>query len=670
MPIDERMVKWDDAPASDAPAGIDPKMVKWSNVKSADYEAGRNDPSSFSGARRGLLSVLNGPTFGFGDEIAGAVGGAIDSLKPGGKLADLGSNYRANRDFARGAQDLEKETNPWATGLTQMAASLPLGALKLFGAGAAATPMGILGQTGRGAAAGGVYGAASGAGNSTADTLSGFGMDALKGGALGATLGGAAVPLGRVASAAGGNIAQRVNESAASSYARSKVAEAFARDGRGSVVQSNLSNPMLQAEARFGKLGDAARVADAGGQNTRALLDTVATLPGATKDAAERMIRERQAGSAGRLIGAADRALGTHGDRLSGTVDDLVTMRATAAEPLYQQIGQTTIAQPSQGLRAAIAAADELGATRIGQQMSTARQVPYTLDTQNPTGWSMRDLDHVKQGMDQLIAKQWDAVNGKLTPLGASYQQLKDRLVGELDSATMNPQTGASLYKSARDAFAGPSALIDAARAGQSSISKNEAAISQITSKFSASEQEAFKVGAFEALREKLGRSDAGRTEVLNMWKNPATRDRLQAMFGSESAFRSFAAEAAKESRLKLLESTGRGSQTAARQYAAGDLDVGALRDAGQAVGSAASGNIPGLLSSAAGAWNRVKTPEATRDQMGKILLSGGAQGKSNLLDLRDFTARINSNRALWANESGLLGNQSGSMIGSGLLGN
>lgn len=654
---------------SDIAAMSAPK-AKLPPARSADYEAGRNDPSALSGVKRGLLSVLNGPTFGFGDEIAGAVGGAIDSLKPGGKFAQIGDNYRANRDFARGAQDLERETNPWTTGITQMAASAPMGAMKLFSAGATAVPMGMAGQMGRGAATGGVYGALSGAGNSTADDLGGVGMDALKGGALGASLGGAAVPLGRVAGAAGGNIAQRVSENAAAKYAKEKIAEAFSRDGRGAVVQAGLSNPIMQAEARLGKLGDAAVLADSGGVATRGLLDTMATLPGATKDAAERMIRDRQAGSASRLIGAANKSLGTNGDRLAGTVDDLVTMRATASEPLYQQIGQTTIAQPSAALRAAVAAADELGATRIGQQMSTARQVPYTLDTQNPSGWAMRDLDHVKQGMDQLIAKQWDAVNGKLTPLGASYQQLKDRLVGELDSATINPATGASLYKSARDAFAGPSALIDAARAGQSSISKNEAAISQLTAKFSTSEQEAFKVGAFEALREKLGRSDAGRTEVLNMWKNPATRDRLQAMFGSESAFRSFAAETAKESRLKLLESTGRGSQTAARQYAAGDLDVPAMREAGQALGSAASGNIPGMLTSVAGAWNRVKTPEAVRDQMGKMLLSGGADARGNLFNLRDFTARINGDRALWANEAGLLGNPSGSLIGGGLLGN
>lgn len=89
----------------------------------------------------------------------------------------------------------------------------------------------------------------------------------------------------------------------------------------------------------------------------------------------------------------------------------------------------------------------------------------------------MNDLDHVKQGIDQKIAKQWDAVAGKLTPLGLAYQDLKTKLVNELDHATTDLKSGRSLYKSARDAFAGPSALIDAAQQGRNAMSKDGAAI-------------------------------------------------------------------------------------------------------------------------------------------------------------------------------------------------
>jgi len=676
---------WDNDPvvgqtAPAAPAAK-PASRQESRTTNADYQAGRGMKNSGGqGVGRFLLSTLNGPTMGFGDEIAGAVGGAIDSIKPGGKLSDIRNNYVANRDFARGAQDAEKEDYPWQTAGFQTVASLPLGAAgKLLGAaptaaGAIAKPVNMLGQVLNAGKVGAAYGAASGAGNSTSETVGGLATDTAIGGASGAALSAVALPVSRVLGAVGSNVAQRVSAKSAGRAAEEKVAEALVRDARGAVVQSGASNPVKQATNRLAKLGDEAVLADAGGQNTKSLLDLLATLPGKTKDAANTLIHDRQSGRAGRLIGAADKALGTNGQRLAGTVDDLVTARSTAAAPIYQQLHQQSVA-PSPALQSIVQAADELGAVTLGRKMSTAAQQPFTLNSapaprngltnQNGQQWSMRDLDHVKQGLDQLISKQWDAVNGKLTPLGGKYELLKNNLVKEMDTATMDPQTGASLYKSARDAFSGPSAMIDAARAGQMSISKNEAAIAQIAGKLSESERKAFQVGAFEALREKVGRSEGGRTEIIDMWKNPAIQDKLKALFGNERSFREFAATAAKEGRLKGLESVGRGSQTAARQYAAGDLDVPALADAGTAVASAATGNIPGALRGIANTWNRVKTPEATRNAMGQILMSGGAEGKNRLAAMADLTARINAQHA---KENGLIGVLAAKPAGSWFL--
>jgi hypothetical protein len=635
--LDLSAVQWDEPAAPAAKPAGKPGPSK-------DYQAGAQAP----GALQGLLSVVNGPLMGFGDEVAGVIGAGIDGVRKGANFADA---YRENRDFARGAQDNQRKENPWTTGLTQVAASLPLGAVKLFGAaapaaGAVAKPVNMLGQMLNAAGTGAAYGGASGAGNSTADTVGGLAKDAGMGALTGAALSSAAVPVAGVLGAAGSNIAQRVSSKSAGRAAEEKVAEALVRDARGSVVQSGASNPINQATNRLAKLGDEAVVADAGGQNTKSLLDLLATLPGKTKDAANTLIHNRQSGRAGRLIGAADSALGTNGQRLSGTIDDLVTARSTAAAPLYNELRQVSI-QPSANLQGIVKTADDLGATALGREMATARQQAFTLDSKNPGTWGMGDLDHIKQGLDQVLSSR-KALNpdGSLTPIGHAYQSLKDKLVAELDNATLNPQTGASLYKSARDAFAGPSALIDAAKAGQSSISKNEAAIAQITGKLSESERKAFQVGAFEALREKVGRSEGGRTEIIDMWKNPAVQAKLKALFGNERSFREFAATAAKEGRLKGLESVGRGSQTAARQYAAGDLDVPALADAGSAVASAATGNIPGALRGIANTWNRVKTPEATRNAMGQILMSGGQAGQNRLAAMADMTARINAQHA------------------------
>lgn len=98
-------------------------------------------------------------------------------------------------------------------------------------------------------------------------------------------------------------------------YAMEKVAQALERDKAGA------ADPLNRAGARLAKLGDEATVADAGGQNTKQLLDTLATLPGQTKDSAERLIRSRQAGRGGRLIEAAEAGLSPKGARLAGTLE-------------------------------------------------------------------------------------------------------------------------------------------------------------------------------------------------------------------------------------------------------------------------------------------------------------------------------------------------------------
>lgn len=638
--------------------------------KSAAYDEGRQANSSL----QGLVAAVNGPLMGFGDEVLAALGTPLKSLVNG---QSMGDNYRELRDGYRGMIDARTEEAPITTALTQAATSAPMLVLnplgKVAGAAKALIPgvrtaqnavkvAGVLPRVGQAAASGFGYGVVQGVGDSTSEDIDGMLRDGLASGVTGAVLGGAAVPVSSVLGAGVNNIRQRFSKSSAAEYAKQKVAESIARDARGTVFQAGQSNPVNQATARLEKLGGEATIADAAGQNTKQLLDTIATLPGRTKDAAEQLIHSRQSGRAGRLITAAEDGLSPQGQRLSPQVEQWVTQRQAAATPLYNQLRATNLT-PSGRLQSIVTAADDLGAVSLGREMSTARQMPFTLDAKSPGSWSMNDLDHVKQGLDQKIAKQWDAVEGKLTPLGSAYQELKNNLVKELDHATIDQQTGSSLYKSARDAFAGPSALIDAAQKGRASLSKDGASIANITTGMSQSEMQGFRLGAFEALRNKLGK-EAGQTEILKMWKEPATRERLQEIFGDEFKFRSFAATVAQEARLKGLESVGRGSQTAARQFGAGDLDVSALGEAGGAIAAAKTGNVVGALGTARNVWNKIATPEKVRDEIGGLLMSKGEDGQQSLQSLSDLIRTINEKNGVFANGmGGLLGSQIGSRL-------
>jgi hypothetical protein len=663
---------WQDAPAvkaadevapawASAPA-VDAKPAKKVNK---DYKEGREAP----GWQQGLASVINGPLMGFGDEVLGAVGGAIDTMKPT-KLSDLivgkktfAENYRANRDTVRGMQDQQREENPWTTGLTQMAASGPL---MLLGGGGAVAPganavrtTGVLANTGRAAATGVGYGAVGGLGNSRAETLGGMALDTGVGATLGGVLGAGSTPVIAGMGAAGSNIHARLSEAAAARHASEKIAQAFARDGRGSVFTSGQANPVTQAAARLGKLGDEAALVDAGGKNVNQLLDTLATLPGQTKDAVVQLQRQRTAGAAGRLRDAANTATGANGQRLNTTIEALDQTRRQAAGPLYERLRQVSVTADDE-LGQIVQAANQLGALGEARTMATALREPFSLDPAQPGTWAMRDLDHVKRGLDAMIQKNMTPT-GQTTPVGMAFTRLRDSLVAKLDGLTTNPQTGQSLYRSARDAYAGPSQLMDAAQRGRQALAQDEAGVQAMVRGMSGGELEAFRIGAFEALRGKLG-TQSGQTNIINMWKEPATREKLQVIFGDERSFREFATAAAREGVLKRVQSVGTGSQTASRGAGMADLDAGAMGEMASAVGNAKAGNPLGAFGAARALWGRVATPETVRNQMGNQLLSRGPQAQQNLNSLRDLIQQINLQQATTYGNVGtgsaLIGNQ------------
>jgi len=662
----------------EAPAGRFEMLEGKAN--NPNYQAGRRA----SDLKRWTATIANGPLMGFADEIGGAIGGAYDTLtQPSQTLSGLvtgkqpktfAENYQANRDAIRGMEAQTKEDYPLVSAGLQIGASLPLGFVRLGLGGAnvvrqsVAPMMGTVEKLARTAGIGAGYGAVGGLGNSEADTLGGMAADTGLGAATGAVLSptlGAGV---NVIGAGVNNVRQRVSQSAADQAAMAKVAEALSRDARGTVFTSGQANPLTQTLARYDKLGDPAVLADAGGVSTNKLLDQMVTLPGRSAETTAQLLRQRQAGVGNRMRANADSALGTQGQRLTDTVENLISQRELAAGPLYAQLHRVNVpATPK--LTGILQAADDLGATKLGQEIATARELPWTLTLNKPgQDWTyyrydMRDLDHVKQGLDQLLTSR-KALNadGTLTPLGNAYNNLKTKLLAELDQATTNRQTGESLYRSARNAFAGPSALIDAASAGRRAVNMDEAGIQQAVRALSGSEQEAFRIGAYEGLRQKLG-TQGGQTNIMAMWKNPSTQEQLRAIFGDERSFRDFAANTAKEAALKRLQSVGQGSQTASRLAGMADLDNPALSGAAGALASAKTGNPIGVLAGANKLYSAVAMPETTRNQIGQLLLSGGQQGRNNLVNMGDLIARINQQRALLNQTTGQMGSQIGNQL-------
>lgn len=629
-----------------APAGLkrvtDPLILKSLENKkpSMQEQYGEFKERDTRGRALGANALLQGMTFGFGDEIVGAAGAlaglplklvpdALASrLSPEDQAArsrSFGENYVAARDKSRGMLAEFQAESPGLNIATQAVGGLMLPVPG--GKAIEAATQGIKSPVGRtvanlaaqGAVAGGIGGA--GAASSAAEIPGAI--------ARGAAFGAAAAPV--VAAGAGGvggvvnNVRGRFSEGAAGDLARRRFATAMLQD----------ETTPLRVGARLEKLGDRAVIADGGGQNVRNLADLMATLPGQTANRAEQLIHKRQAGRGPALIGSAEQAMETGGQRMAPTVQEWIALRESDAQPWYDKAHAIQI-RPDSELRAIVSAADELGAISEARKIATAKRKPLSLDSA-ASEWSMLDLDRVKQGLDVQIGNSFTK-RGEATPVTRALMGLKTDLVKRLDAATDG------VYAEARKVWAGPTAMTEAAEKGRKVMSMDDASIRQVTAELEGSELQAFQLGAFEALRAKLG-TEAGQTSILKMWKEPATREKLQAMFPTERAFREFASTVAAEARLKGLEGIGRGAQTARRTMGADEFNAANAADAVD-VATGVGANPFRTFARVSEIYGKASTPEPVRNAIGRLLLTEKQLAAPELQSLEQIMQDVAAQRS------------------------
>ena len=641
--------------------------------QSPAYREGTELPETF----RGFVSAMQGPTFNAFPRIVGAVGAPFAALEQGIPLSEA---YAQGRDIMRGAAESYQQESPYKAAGGQMVASLPvvLGGLPstvVRNVGGAALPaieavaprvapsiqaagrymtaapgagqvMGLGQRMAQAGGSGAGYGFVSGLGGSYEDDAIEMLKEAGKSALISGGLGAGTQPVMSMVGAGGRQVMARMSPASAGTYAQQKVAEALIRD-----VPEPLTgaNALTRAQARLLKLGPEARIADVGGKSTRNLLDVQATLPGRTANVAEQAILDRQAGRAGRLMTAADEALGTQNAQFLQTIDNFNAQRFADSRPYYAAIDKailqvdnslTDVFNRSKGVQGA---SELLFQTKTGQTIDLSKlkygeQVP------------MNVLDTLKQSL--YDASQALRKTGNNSQANA-YDDVREKLVGVLEAKS--PKVGnQSAYTLAMKTWAGPSQMSDAAEVGRKAMTDDVLNLGQAMKGFTQAETDAFRVGALQALRQKTG-TEAGQTSLLKMWKEPATQDRLKAVF--ENDYKSFASAVAKEARLKALESTGRGSASAARLAGQADLDVAPLA---QAAGAAASGNPMAIVTSAVNLARQTQTPEAVRNEIGRILLSRDPQ---QLTQLADIVRKLNESRARAAGVAGRGSAQIGGML-------
>jgi len=461
----------------------------------------------------------------------------------------------------------------------------------------------------------------------------------MMGGMLGPVFQGSAKVVGAGAS----NIAQRISESSAGEAAKLKLAEILSKSGKGSLFEpGGAGNALTQIEAKLANLGPEGTLFDAAGQPTKVLLDTLATLPGQAKTYVEQLIRNRQATRAQRLMTAADESLKTGGAGYQTTLDALVEQRKTDAAPLYKQIENLSVRVDPELYK--LLQASKKSHAKYEELVQLKRETPIDLSKIKVGDDIPFDaLDKVKQALYDL----GNDAKGKFnepTNISASYDKLRQDLVSKADKLSpKDSTTNESIYKMARNAFEGPSQLKSAVEAGRTAMKNDQIGVSELMKDMGASELEAFRIGALQALRDKVG-TKAGQTSMLDFWRETKTSGPLKEIFGND--YRKFTAALFREESLKKIESVGRGSQTAQRLLSTGELDAGDVMQAGQAVASAGAGNPTPLLNSVMNIGKKISTPEQTRNEMAKLLLEKGPFAMRTLRELPLAVKQFNEAQA------------------------
>lgn len=574
------------------------------------------------------LAAAQGLTFNFAPKIAGVGAAGLDILQRGTESNPIEA-YANTRDYIKGVNEQFRETNPKTAFASEMVGGLPL-LLTPFGmtskAAQTAEALSAAQKMSMAATMAGTQGTISAVGESDINPVTNpteYAQDIAKKGAISAASGGVLSGAGQGVYNVGSNVAQRYIPKSAMDAARLKLAQALQRGS-----SADGSNSVLNRVQREMGLNPNASIAQAGGPSALGQLDVLASMPGQAKTLVERRIREQQMFRPERLVNAADEALGTQDKGFKATLEALDAFKKSTSAPLYKQLENVSV-KIDPDLQSLIQASTSAhGKAELLTQLN--RQLPLDISKLKAgDDVPLKVLDVVKQSLYDL-GESARGEFGKATNTSRAYDDLRVALTKKLEALSPADKNG-SIYRQALDAYAGPSQLSNAVVKGRTAMKQDDIALSDLMGNMSKSELEAFRIGALQSLKDKVG-TEAGQTSLLKMWKEPTTSNRLKEIFGDN--YQKFAQDVAKEARLKPLEQVGRGSGTFSRMAGAEDLGVmPTTMSAGKAVANAATGNPIAAAGDAANVKNRIgqvinQMPETTRNELAKMLLMRGPTGQ------------------------------------------
>lgn len=408
-----------------------------------------------------------------------------------------------------------------------------------------------------------------------------------------------------------------------------------------------------QASARLRTLGSRAFMVDAGAENVAGLLRAAASQPGRGRRLTERLLNRRITGQSGPFTGGtqpgqfdviAKQLMGDNSDAAT-TLAQLRSDRSQTAEGLYKQafdgaedieVDVTGVmadimadlqTMPATGTRAA-ALEKALGfITREGEFDGNTVRVPVT---------DLEMLHNAKREIDTMIQTRMAGDKSLDATIVRDLVQIKNELVDVLGEAS-------PAYREAIDTYAGDSAYINAIEMGTQLFKRGADAITpEDVAKLSDSELVAFRLGAADAIIDRISSPKDAADVTRNIFGSPELRDLMTTAFaGDVRAFREFQATVLQEARFAATRNAASpsvGSRTSVLDAERASL---AGADAVSPIIQAAAGDIGGAALNAAGGVVRGAVNNArlvkpkTAEDITRILTAGGDDAENLLQQLQ-----------------------------------
>ncbi len=331
---------------------------------------------------------------------------------------------------------------------------------------------------------------------------------------------------------------------------------------------------------RMGELGPDAMMMDLG-PNLQRQAGALAAMPGRGQEIVRSAIASRQAGAGGRIGSALDDALGQPADTLA-LADDIVARRANAAKPLYQKAyeeGSGGVWSPelermagspmfADAMRRAAttgqdrAILDGFGSFNPRVSISQDGRISFNQAKAggSPLYPDLQYWDYVKRNLDDIAGEAKRAGRSEQASIAIN---LASRLRNELDTAVPS-------YKAARDAYSGPSAILDAMEEGQG-IFRNSYTPGQLRQKLATmndAEKEAFTQGARAQIADVMGTARNDALAARSTFQKGYNRDKLEMLVGKDEAARMLRTLDAETTFTRTQHVVSGNSETAARSAA------------------------------------------------------------------------------------------------------